>query len=60
MTAKTIHDVMTKSEWKDHSTRKTVMSIRKYQQTLSFSEEWMTDFVFNIIMLARKDAKNNK
>lgn len=58
MTAKTIHDVMTKSDWKDHSTRKTVTSIRKYQQTLSFSEEWMTDFVFNIIMLARQDAKN--
>ena len=57
MTAKTIHDVMTKAEWKDHSTRKTVTSIRKYQQTLSFSEEWMTDFVFNIIMLARQDAK---
>ncbi|MCD7976183.1 MAG: hypothetical protein LUG51_03140 [Tannerellaceae bacterium] len=57
MTEKTIHDIVTKSEWKDVSVQKAAWSIRKYKESLGFSEKWMTDFVYNVILLARKDAK---
>lgn len=57
MTAKTINDIMTKNDWKDADVRKSVNSLRTYQQTLGYSQEWMTEFVFNIIMLAKKEPK---
>lgn len=60
MTQKTIHDIVTKSDWKDVSVRKTVTGIRKYKNTLGFSEEWMTNFVFNIVILAKKGKKDKK
>jgi len=58
MTEKTIHNIVTKSEWKEVSAQKAAWSIRKYKESLGYSEKWMTDFVYNVIVLARKDAKN--
>lgn len=57
MTSKTINEIMTKNDWKDIETRKAVNSLRAYQHTLGYSEKWMTDFVYNIIILAKKDPK---
>ena len=34
MTEKTIHDIMTKTDWKDESVHKTCVAIRKYKQAL--------------------------
>ncbi|MCC8199783.1 MAG: hypothetical protein LIP06_14780 [Tannerellaceae bacterium] len=59
MTEKTIHDIVTKSEWKDISVQKAAWSIRKYKESLGYSEKWMTDFVYHVILLARKDAKKS-
>ena len=59
-TAKTIHEIVTRSEWKEVSVQKTAWSIRKYKETLGYSEEWMTDFVYNIVLLAKEDAKNQR
>lgn len=59
-TAKTIHEIVTRSEWKDINVQKAAWSIRKYKESLGFSEEWMTDFVYNIVLLAKNDAKNQK
>lgn len=56
-TQKTIHEILTKSEWKDISIQKTAWSIRKYSETLGYSEQWITDFVYNIIQLAKEDQK---
>lgn len=56
-TQKTIHEILTKSEWKDISVQKTAWSIRKYSETLGYSEQWITDFVYNIIQLAKEDQK---
>ena len=55
MTEKTIHDIATKNDWKDDNVRRTVASVRKYQQTLGFSESWMTEYVHTTIMLAKKE-----
>ena len=57
MTEKTIHDITTKNDWKDDNVRRTVAAVRKYQQTLGFSEAWMTEYVHTTIMLAKKEKR---
>ncbi len=57
MTAKTINEILTKNTWKDEGVRKTCVSIRRYQQTLGYSAEWMTEYVFNLVLLAKKEPK---
>ena len=59
MTEKTVHDVLTKDEWKDDGVRRTVYQIRKYQQQLGFSEAWMTEYVHTVVMLAKKEKRPN-
>ncbi|MCQ2132626.1 MAG: hypothetical protein MJY90_04745 [Bacteroidaceae bacterium] len=57
MTEKTINEILTKMVWKDESARKSAFSIRRYQQTLGFSESWISEYAFNFIMLAKKEPK---
>lgn len=57
MTEKTIHDIVTKSEWKEVSVQKAAWSIRKYKETLGYSEAWMTEFVYRVVLLAKEDQK---
>lgn len=63
-TAKTVHEILTRSEWSDVSVQKAAWSVRKYATTLGYSEQWITDFVYNVVLLAREDqkkeAKNKK
>lgn len=54
---KTIHDILTKTDWKDDGVRKTCTNIRHYQHTLGYSESWMTEYVYNIVLLAKKEPK---
>jgi len=58
MVAKQIHEIMTRSVWKDEGVRRTCVSIRQYQQQLGYSEAWMTEYVNTIVMLAKKEPKN--
>lgn len=60
LTEKTIHDVVTKTVWKKDDVHKTATAVRKYKERLGFSEQWMTEYVFHIIILAKKDSKNKK
>ena len=48
---------MTKTNWKDDGVRKTCGNIRVYQHTLGYSESWMTEYVYNIVLLAKKEPK---
>ncbi len=57
MTEKSINDIMTKNDWKDESVHKTCVAVRKYKQALGYSESWMTEYVYNIVMLAKKEPK---
>lgn len=57
MTEKAINDILTKNTWKDDGVRKTCIAIRKYQQTLGYSPAWMTEYVYRIVMLAKKEPK---
>lgn len=57
LTAKTINDILTRYDWKDDAVRKTCANLRKYQHTLGYSAEWMTEYAFSIVMLAKKEPK---
>ena len=57
MTTKTVHEILTKSEWKDISVQKAAWSVRKYAEKLGYSEQWITDFVYNVVLLAKEDQK---
>ena len=57
MTEKAINDILNKNDWKDDSVRKTCNNIRQYKHALGYSDTWMTEYVFNIVMLAKKEPK---
>ncbi len=57
MTNKTVHDILTKTNWKDDSIRKTTTGIRQYQRVLGFSEEWICNYFQTLLLLARKEPK---
>lgn len=57
MTQKTVNQVLTKDNWKDEGVRKACLSVRHYQQQLGYSAEWMTAYVYNIVILAKKEPK---
>ena len=48
---------MTRSEWKEVSVQKAAWSVRKYAATLGYSEQWIVDFVYNVVLLARDEQK---
>ena len=60
MTASTVQDIFTKNSYTDPSVIKAVMGIRKYNTKLNFSEKWITDFVFQVVMLAKKEPAPSK
>lgn len=55
MTEKTINDLFSKNDFDDAATIKAVASVRKYNQRLNFSQEWITNFVYQLVMLAKKE-----
>lgn len=57
MTEKTVHDIFTKNDYKDASVLKTVVEVRELNKRLGFSEKWTTDFVYRVVMLAKKEKQ---
>ena len=57
LTEAAISNILTKNNWKDEAMSKTVASVRQLQASLGYSGQWMTDFVFNIVRLAKKEPK---
>ena len=37
--------------------QKSAWSVRKYAQMLGLSEQWIVDFVYHIVLLAKEDQK---
>lgn len=52
-----IQDIQTKNNWKDDAQRKAAVGVRTLQKRLGFSGEWMLDYAFQIILLAKKEPK---
>jgi hypothetical protein len=36
------------------------MAVRKYNMRLNFSQKWITDFVYQVVMLAKKEPRPSK
>ena len=57
MTEKTVNDLFDKNDFKDAGVLKAVASVRQYDRKLGFSRKWITDFVYQVVMLAKKESK---
>ncbi|MDY4779855.1 MAG: hypothetical protein SO214_10505 [Prevotella pectinovora] len=57
MTEKTISDIFNKNNYTDQSVLKAVVEVRQYNKRLGFSQKWTTDFVYQVVMLAKKEKK---
>lgn len=53
-TKKAIHNIINKKDWKSDEMIKPCKEIQKYQEKLGYSEEWMTQYVFPILLMAKK------
>lgn len=51
---KSIHKILTQTDWKDPSTRIATIAVRKEQTSLRYSEAWICEFVNTIIPLGLK------
>ena len=60
MTEKTVSDIFNKNDFKDAGVVKTVYGIRQYNNRLGFSQKWVTDFVYQVVMLAKKEPKKKE
>jgi hypothetical protein len=60
MTEKTVHDIFHKNDFSDAGVLKTVAAVRQYSQRLGFSERWVTDFVYQVVMLAKKEPRKTE
>ena len=57
LTAKTVEDIFTKNDFSDASVLKTVLQLRQFNKRLAFSQQWVTDFTFQVLMLAKKEPR---
>ena len=52
------HDICTKPVFKKDDEQKTAMQIRTYKERLDYSEQWMSEFVYKVVMLAKKEKRS--
>ena len=57
MTEKTVNDIFNKNDYSDAGVMKTVVAVRQYQQKLGFTQPWITNFVYKVVMLAKKEKQ---
>ena len=57
MTQKTVGDIFTKNDYTDASVIKAALAVRQYNKKLGFSQQWITGFVYQVVMLAKKEPK---
>lgn len=60
LTEKTVSDIYNKNDFKEPDVIKTVAAVRQYNKRLGFSQKWTTDFIYQVVMLAKKEPKNKE
>lgn len=60
MTEKTVNDIFNKNNFSDAGVMKTVIAIRQYDKRLGFSQKWITDFVYHVVLLAKKETNSKR
>lgn len=53
----TVHQILTKTNWKKDDVIPVARNIRAYKEKLDYSEEWMVEYVYHVIMLSKQDKK---
>lgn len=59
MTDKTVRDILTKNDWRDDNSRRVAAQIRRYQQTLGFSDDWISEYAQTLVSLAKREKRAN-
>ena len=54
---KTIFTMTEKNDFTDASVMKAVVDVRKFNQKLGFSQQWVTSFIYRVVMLAKKEKQ---
>ena len=57
MTEKTVDDIFNKNDFTDAGVMKTVVAIRECARRLGYSQAWTTQFVYKVVMLAKKEPR---
>lgn len=57
MTEKTVNDIFNKNDFREPDVIKTVLAVRQFNTRLGFSQKWVTDFIYQVVMLAKKEPK---
>ena len=57
MTQKNVDDIFNKNDFNDASVVKTIMQLRQLDKHLGFSQQWVTDFAYQVLMLAKKEPR---
>lgn len=57
LTAQTVDDIFNKNDFSDARVLKTVVGLRHFNTRLKFSQQWVTDFTFQVLMLAKKEPR---
>jgi hypothetical protein len=57
MTEKTVDDIFNKNDFTDPAVLKSVVAVRQYAQRLGFSQKWTANFVYKVVMLAKKEPR---
>lgn len=60
LTQQTVHKICTKMIWKKDEIHKTAANVRQYKERLGYSEEWMSEYIFHIVLLAKKESRKTK
>ena len=57
MTEKTVNEIFNKNDYKDVAVMKAVVAIRQYNKRLGFSQQWVTQFVYQVVKKKKKEPK---
>ena len=52
-----VPSIFKKNDYKDPSVIKSVLNVRKLNARLNFSQKWVTDFTYQVMMLAKKEPR---
>jgi hypothetical protein len=50
---KSVHDALTKHTWKALDIQQAAFNLRAYNEKLNFSEKWITEYVYPILIIAK-------
>ncbi len=57
MTQQQVADIFEKNDFKDAGVMNSILAVRQYDKKLGFSQKWISDFVYQVVMLAKNEPK---